>query len=297
MGKVFVLGSLNIDITLESDYLPKNGETVIGRNSLISPGGKGGNQAVACAKQGVETIMLGSIGSDSFSKTLKEGLIEYGINCNYLREVEDINCGMASIWLVDKDNRIIIDQGANLVHDIDTIINALRKEAKPNDILISQLEIPVEVVEKVFKEAKSLGLKTILNPAPACLLSDELYNDTDILIPNESEIYNLTNVKPTNEKNINKSAKILLKKGVNEVILTSGSTGCYYININFMFKVNSYQVDVVDTTAAGDTFIGVLASEIIKDKSLRDAMKRASAASALTIQKKGAQVSIPSFLK
>lgn len=295
MSKVFVLGSLNIDLTISSERFPEKGETIIGKNFMITSGGKGGNQAVACGKQGVETIMLGSIGKDSFSKILKDNLLEFGVNCNHLQEIDNINCGLASIWVCDNDNRIIISQGANLFHNVDEIVEILKKESFAGDILISQLEIPLEVVEKVFVEAKLLGLRTILNPAPAAEISDLLYQNIDFIIPNETEIKLLTNIEPTDEKNIIEAAKVLINKGVGAVILTIGEKGSYYLDRNMIFSVDAYKVDVVDTTAAGDTFIGVFASEIIRGKILRQAMKRANAAASLTIQRVGAQISIPSY--
>ena len=294
MGKVFVLGSLNIDLVIRSNVLPSKGETVIGDLFLITPGGKGGNQAVACVKQGIKTYMIGSLGDDSFSTTLEHDLIKYGVNCDFIDKLENQNCGAASIWVVNGDNRIIINQGANLFHDINRIKNVLRKNASRDDILIAQLEIPSEIVEQAFIEAKELGMKTILNPAPARKISDLLYQKTDLLIANESELQTLTGISPDDEQSTKVAFQHIISKGVKEVVLTCGDKGSFYMSAQKYEKTKAYEVDVVDTTAAGDTYIGVLASEIIKNSSMCDAMKRGSAAAALTIQKTGAQISIPS---
>lgn len=294
MGNVFVLGSLNIDLVIRSNVLPSRGETVIGDLFLITPGGKGGNQAVACAKQGIKTYMIGSLGDDLFSTTLEQDLKKYGVNCKYINKLENQNCGAASIWVVNGDNRIIINQGANLFHDINRIKSVLRSNASKDDILIAQLEIPSEIVEQTFIEAKVLGMKTILNPAPARKISDLLYRKTDLLIANESELQTLTGISPTDEQLIKTAFKQIISKGVKEVVLTYGDKGSFYMSAQKYEQTKAYEVDVIDTTAAGDTYIGVLVSEIINNSSICEAMKRGSAAAALTIQKIGAQISIPS---
>lgn len=293
MGKVFVLGSLNMDLVICSARFPEQGETLVGNSFMVTPGGKGGNQAVASALQGTETIMLGSIGDDSFSFQLTDALKQYGVNCNYINRVANMNCGVASIWVTSYDNRIIIYQGANLHHNNEEIINLIKSIGSRDDIIIAQLEIPIEVVTKVFQTAKSIGMKTMLNPAPASQLSDELLSHTDILIPNENELLQIVKYINPTIKSIEDAMKALLEKGIKELIVTFGSKGSIYQSRESKFHMESYPVTPIDTTAAGDTYIGALASRIITGDQIKDAMNYASAAASIAVQTLGAQVSIP----
>jgi len=220
-------------------------------------------------------------------------LVSYNVDCEHVRVVSNRTCGVAGIILENGNNRIIVDSGANEVHEIVDIISVLRKNAKPNDVLISQLEIPLEIVEMTFVEAKNLGMKTVLNASPAMLLTNSFYNMIDLIIVNENEIKKLTGITPNNTVKIEESCKDLLKKGVKSVLLTLGEKGSIYVDKTMSFSQNAFPVEVVDTTAAGDTYIGVFVTQLLKRKSIKEAMRFASAGSSLAIQTYGAQVSIP----
>lgn len=294
MNKIFVLGSINMDFVFSIDRIPKLGETIKSKDFLMTPGGKGANQAVACSKQGVKTFMLGSVGSDSLSILCKNSLQYYGVDCTFLDETEDLSVGVAGIFVEEQDNRIVTYSGANSIHDIDLINEILEKNAEKNDYLLSQLEIPMEIVEQTFKKAKSLSITTILNLAPAQLITNQLLSLTDILVLNETEIETLTKIIPNDETKIKQASNILLKQGAKSILLTLGDKGSIYIDNNELIKMNAFAVEAVDTTAAGDTYIGAFVSQLINKKSIKQAMEFASAAAALTIQQLGAQSSIPS---
>lgn len=294
MEKIIVLGSINMDLVFKVDQIPRKGETIQGEGFFMSPGGKGANQAVACAKQHIFTYMVGSIGSDELSKACKASLLHHGVDCKYVRELNDHTCGVAGIFLEKDDNRIITDSGANKVHDIASIIKIFDTIGNKNDILISQLEIPLDVIEASFKKAKELHMITILNAAPARVLPASLFPLIDILVVNQTEIKMLTGIEPKNPTQIQKASKQLLGKKVHSVLLTLGQGGSVYVSSKDTILVDAYTVDVIDTTAAGDAYIGAFSAQLIKGNNIENSMRYATAAAALSIQKQGAQISIPS---
>ena len=194
MKKIFIIGSINMDLVIESPYMPENGETITGSNFMENPGGKGANQAVAVSKLGGNSYMVGKVGK-AFGRELKETLSSYGVNIDYVKEEEKVSSGIAVIVVVDHDNRIILDKGSNALVDKELIDNAL-KDAKEGDYVVCQLEIPQESVKYAFEVAKSKGLTTILNPAPAKELIDEILENTDYFIPNQTETELYTGILP-----------------------------------------------------------------------------------------------------
>jgi len=285
---VFVLGSINMDLVFEVDRMPVQGETVSGKKFFMTPGGKGANQAVACSRQGVTTTILGSVGTDALSETCIDALQDSGVNTEHLTIIEDDTCGVAGIFLEQGDNRIVIDAGANAIQDMEKWKRVLIDYANDNDILLSQLEIPISVVMEVFGIAKSLGLYTVLNATPVQALPLALYEYIDLLVVNEVELSTLTN-----EQNPDLAVKGLLRKGVKAVLLTQGEKGGVYFDDINEYRVDAYPVDAVDTTAAGDTYIGAFVSQIIQDVSVQKAMEYAAKAAAIAVTKYGAQTSIP----
>ncbi len=295
MAQIFVLGSINMNLVFQLERMPEIGETIHSNGFFMVPGGKGANQAVACAKQDIDTYMIGSLGNDALSMTCIESLKSNGVKTEYVSVIEGRLPGVAGIFLEKGDNRIVVDAGANASHDIDHIKKII-EEAKgvPDDILLCQLEIPLKVVEESFLAAKKKDMKTVLNAAPATHLTDTLYSLTDLLVVNESEMEILTGIDLSDESDIEIAAKKILHKGVRGIILTLGKKGSVYFDSEKRIDTRAVNVLAKDTTAAGDTYIGVLLSEILKGSSTEEAMRKASFASALTVTRLGAQQSIPS---
>ena len=291
---VFILGSINMDLVISIDSLPKLGETKIGHDFFENQGGKGANQAVATSKLGVKnTYMIGQVGNDSNGKKLLKELSNYGVNCSGVNLDLNTNSGVAIISFDEskKDNVIIIDKGANNTLNPLKVKDFLIKNAKPGDILISQFEINLDALYEGFKTAKELKMYTILNPAPCVKFDKELYKYVDLIIPNETECELLTSLKP-NESNFRKIYEIL---NVNELIITLGSKGGVYINKEKIMNSPVYKVDVVDTTSAGDTYIGALAYKLSNGCNIEESLDFAAKCSSITVSRRGASKSIPTL--
>ena len=291
MKKIFIVGSINMDLVIDSPYMPENGETITGSNFMENPGGKGANQAVAVSKLGGASYMVGKVGK-AFGRELKETLSSYGVNIDYVKEEENISSGIAVIVVVDHDNRIILDKGSNALVDKKLIDNAL-KDANEGDYVVCQLEIPQESVKYAFEVAKSKGLTTILNPAPAAKLIDGILENTDYFIPNQTETELYIGILPDTIDKAKEACIKLTEAGVKNTVITLGTKGSIaYSNSKFVFA-NAYKVEAIDTTAAGDTYIGALTAKLSEGSSLEDAMDYASKASSITVTRRGAQKSIP----
>lgn len=294
MKNICVIGSLNMDLVVNVDNMPKKGQTIIGNSFKEVPGGKGANQAVAIAKLNGSVKMVGKVGNDGFGQTLINALDKDNVNTDYIK-TDDISTGVALIT-VDKnaENSIVVAPGANYKlkeEDIDECIDAI----KTSDIVVVQLETPINTIKYALKKAKELGKYTILNPAPAVKLEDEIIKNVDLLTPNETELEILSGVKINNEDDIQIASKVMIEKGVKELIVTLGSKGSLYINKeNYKFK-KAYKVDAIDTTAAGDSYTGALAVALSQDKNIEEAMDFASKVGALCVMKEGAQISLPTL--
>jgi len=300
---VLVIGSLNADLVVRTPHFPKPGETISGDDLHIIPGGKGANQAVAAARQGASVAMIGRVGKDSFGPFLVESLKSDNVNTSHVL-VDESATGTAII-VVDSNgqNSIVLSAGANGNVSVQDI-NKLDIEAK---VLLLQLEIPLETVIHAAKWGKQKGMIVILNPAPARELSDELIANADYIVPNETELNLLTGVPVTDIASAEQAAKVLLLRGAKNVIVTLGSKGALLVSSHQVKQVDAYKVNVVDTTAAGDAFIGGFASYFLtleSDSSLSDvqeqapalqinAVKYANACGALAAKKFGAQPSLP----
>lgn len=300
MNKVCILGSMNMDLVLKIDNLPQVGETILSKSFEKIPGGKGANQAVAAKRSGAEVSMISKIGQDDNGKILRSELIKDNIDVNFVFEDEKEATGMAII-MVNKNgnNSIVVVSGSNMTineEDIDKLVETI----KNNDILISQFETPEEMTLKAFKKAKELGKVTILNPAPAKKISLDLLRVTDIIVPNETEAEVLTGIKVENIKDAEKAGRDFLEKGVKFVVITLGSKGAAIIGKDFCKLVPAYKVNAIDTTAAGDSFIGGLSARLnvenINKNTLIDAVTFGNKVSSIAVQRKGAQPSIP-YLK
>jgi ribokinase len=256
------------------------------------PGGKGANQAVAIGKLGGHVTMLGMLGQDSYGEKLIQNLKLNKVNTDYIQKTHKAASGLAMIMVNDDgDNSIVVVSGANFELRRDSISDRIFNGM---DYVMAQLEIPIESVEEIFLLAKSKGIKTILNPAPARPISDRLYKNIDILIPNETEFQILTGIEATSIENIRQGASLLFEKGLKELIITLGRLGAVYLHCDGReYKTMSYQVKAIDTTAAGDSFIGALLSRLADGKSMIESIEYGMKVGAITVSRQGAQSSLP----
>ena len=294
MKNICVIGSLNMDLVVNVDTMPKPGQTIIGSNFKEVPGGKGANQAVAMARLNGNVSMIGKVGEDGFGQTLKKKKKNDKVDTTYIQTSKGAT-GVALIT-VDKNaqNSIVVSPGANFEvkeDDIDNNIEAI----KNSDIVVLQLETPLNTIKYALNKAKELNKYTILNPAPAVKLDDEIIKNVDLLTPNETELEIISGVSIETEEDIQKAAQIMIEKGVKELIVTLGSKGSLYINKEKSMFKKAYKVEAVDTTAAGDSYTGALAVALSQDKNIEDAMDFASKVGALSVLKEGAQSSLPTL--
>ena len=300
MNKVCVLGSMNMDLVLKVNNLPQVGETILSKSFEKISGGKGANQAVAAKRSGADVTMISKIGIDENGRILKGKLEDDNIDVKFVFEDKEEETGMAIIMVNENgNNSIIVVPGSNMTikeEEIDASIEALKK----SDILISQFETPEDITLMAFKKAKELGKLTILNPAPAKKIDENLLRVTDIIVPNETEAELITGIKVTTLEDAKRAGEAFLEYGVSFAIITLGSKGAAVIGPDFCELVPAYKVNAIDTTAAGDSFIGGLSSKLdvknINKENLLKAVDFGNRVSSLAVQRKGAQPSIP-YLK
>lgn len=285
-SKIVVIGSINADLVAITNKRPLPGETVLGEDFFIVPGGKGANQAVAASRLGAEVDMVGCIGNDSNGEYLYASLKNEGVNGDYIKRITDVSTGTAVITLAEGENSIIVIPGTNY-EVTPQIIKAMENVFIKADIVILQLEIPIETVEYVASLCKGKNIPVILNPAPAVKLSKELIENVSYITPNEHE-YEI--VFDTNEE-INE----LLKKYPNKLLITQGDKGVVFNNGKDLVTVDSIEADVIDTTGAGDTFNGALAYALTNQYDLKNAIHFANTAAGLSVTKLGAQTGMPSL--
>ncbi len=287
---VLVIGSLNADLVVRAPRFPQPGETIGGDDLLTIPGGKGANQAVAAARQGASVSMLGRVGKDGFSNFLLDNLTNNHVDISNIRR-DDASTGTAII-VVDANgqNSIVLSAGAN--GKVSTADVDRASDLNPKLILL-QLEIPIPTVLHAAQAAKANGACVILNPAPAQSLPDDLIRLADFIIPNETELSLLTGIEVKDIASAETAAKALLKRGADNVIVTLGSKGALIVTSTQVTHIDTYKIDVVDTTAAGDAFIGGFAVSLLRGLDLKDAVRHANACGALAATKFGAQPSLP----
>lgn len=295
MGKITVIGSLNIDLVVRTERMPKAGETIAGSEFHFIPGGKGANQAVAASKAGALTQMIGCVGGDTFGSYLKKSLTESAVDITGIQEIQNLPTGTASI-ILDKSgqNRIIIIAGANNCVTPEFIERQWPKISQSSFILL-QHEIPQITNFYIINRAHKENIKILLNPAPVYQIPKDILVKVNYLVLNETEASGLTGLTIDNNDDALKAAKLLHDYGIETVIITLGSSGSILMKNNKHYFQNAYHVKAIDTTAAGDTFVGSFAAKIINNSSPSEALDFASAASALAATKIGAQTSIPTW--
>lgn len=298
MQNICVLGSINMDLVLRVDRMVKPGETILSKSFQKISGGKGANQAVAAKRLGANVCMISSVGNDENGYEIVEALKKDNINVDNINYSKSNPTGMAIIT-VDNigNNSIIVIPGANMELD-ENLIAKLEQVIKNSKILVAQFETPIEATIKAFRIAKENGVVTVLNPAPAKSIPEELLEITDIIAPNETEAFELTNIQVKDEESIRKASNKFLEKGVKFVIITLGEKGAAVVDKDKLSIIPAYKVKAVDTTAAGDSFIGALTSKLVNSyvidfDTVENSIKFANKVSSIVVQKPGAQPSLP----
>ena len=299
MNKICILGSLNMDIVLKVENMAKIGETIFAKSLTTVPGGKGANQAVSSKRMGSDVYMIGKVGLDSNGNFLVDQLSHDGINTDYVFKDNNEPTGTAIINVNrEGNNSIVVVAGANMSINVDEIKQSY-SIIKECDVIIAQFETPSEITLNAFNYAKSQGIITILNPAPAKKIDKNLLKCTDIIIPNETEAYDITGTLVEDLESAKKAAAHFMKMGVKYVIITLGSKGAALVSKEKAELIPAIKVVAIDTTAAGDSFIGAVASNLgsedLSYKSLKKAISFGNRVSSIVVQKSGAQPSIPTM--
>ena len=296
MGKILVIGSLNIDMVMKVDHMPTAGETILCDGMKLVAGGKGANQACAAGRLGTDVTMLGAIGNDSHGEMQRDSLQRSGVDVSGLITKERVSTGTAFITVnKEGNNSIVVVQGANAQFTPEDI-EAHRDLLEECEIVILQLEIPMDTVLYAVKLARTLGKTVILDPAPVPEhFPEELYQYVDIIKPNESELSRLTGIADT-QNHLEEAVQIVKDHGVKNVLVTLGGDGVYLDTENEPpVHIPAKKVEVVDTTAAGDSFTAALAAMLLEGKTLKEAAEFANQVSAIVVTREGAQDSIPTL--
>ncbi len=293
MGKIVVIGSSNTDLTVRTARIPQPGETVVGLDFLTNAGGKGANQAVAAARLGGNVTFVASVGDDRFGHDAVSHYAEEGIDTRFIAMHEGVASGVALISVdAAAENCIVVAPGANSLLT-PTDVDAAEEQIAAADIVLLQLEIPMEAVLRASEVAEKHQVPIILNPAPATPLPDELLRRIDLITPNRSETELLTGRKIADMADVAAAVKHFRSRGIRNVIITMGSQGAFVADERGEYAVPAHRVEAVDTTAAGDVFNGALAVALAEGRRLAEAAEFAAAASAISVTRFGAQCSIP----
>jgi ribokinase len=295
MAKVVVVGSLNMDLVVRAAHLPAQGETILGGEFLMIPGGKGANQAVAAARLGAEVAMVGRVGNDGFGQALRTNLAGESIDVTHIRTDPAASTGVALITVDDSgQNTIVVVSGANM-RLTPAEVEAAFTQIGQFDVVMMQLESPIACVETASRLARQAGARTILNPAPARPLPGSLLEQIDILVLNETEASLLSGVGVSEIEGADRAARQLISQGIGSVVITLGERGALLVagKEDEPLHFPAYPVQVVDTTAAGDAFVAGLAVGLGEGMPLQEAVRLGNAAGALSVTRLGAQPSLP----
>jgi ribokinase len=293
MGRVFVAGSINMDVVATADRHPKVGETVAGQAVHYFPGGKGANQAVAAAKLGAQSTLIGRLGADAFGQQLRQFLTAQGVDLALVKDTADVHTGTAVITIADADNTIVVVPGANALVSAGDVTSPMLAKG---DVVVSQFEIPQPTIVVFFKRARAAGATTILNPAPATVCGHELLDLVDILVVNETELGLLahTELHDTDDPSRFVEAALRLPTASDKIIcVTLGKRGVLAIVRGEPTLIAGRAVKAVDTTGAGDCFVGALAAQLARGETIGDALEYANAAASICVQRMGAAPSMP----
>lgn len=292
--RITVVGSSNIDIVVKVERIPMPGETMIGGDFVMVPGGKGANQAVCAAKLGADVTLVARVGDDAFGRMSLENFEKSGVRTDYVIVDSEHPSGIALIAVDSKgENAIVVAPGANHAlapEDVEKAESVITE----SDVLVVQLEIPEETVRRAIELAKSLGTQVILNPAPVRPLSKELLEQVDVLVPNQHEAAHLVGEESPEHLDPQQAARLLHDLGVRNVIITLGASGVFVLADSEETFVEAFKVQAVDTTAAGDAFTGALACAIAEGSRIADAARFAAKVAAISVTRMGAQSSMPS---
>lgn len=290
---IVVVGSLNMDLVMRTPRVPVGGETINGHEFSTLPGGKGANQAVACARLGGKVSMIGQVGDDGFGQTLRGGLSADGIDVSGVKINPTAGTGVAMILVEDiGQNRIVLAAGANGAlspADIDAHAAVIQNAA----MLVVQLEVPMPAVQRAIAVAYAAGVPVLLNPAPAARFPEAVWSQVSILVPNETEASLLSGITVSDTESAYEAGRLFRQRGVGCVLVTLGKQGVAVVDDSGARHLPAQVVKAVDTTAAGDTFIGGLTAGLVEGLSLDEAVSLGQSASALCVTRLGAQPSIP----
>ena len=292
MSRVVVCGSLNMDVVVQSERRPARGETLLGATVSLLPGGKGLNQAVAAARLGMSTAMIGTVGNDAFANSLRGFLADNDVDSSGVREIDGPATGVALIQVVRKDNAITVASGANLHFKRDMI----RQPPQRGEVWVAQFETPIAETKAILKQARRAGARTVLNLAPLLPYPDDLLKSVDVAVLNEIELSQATRTKLRATSAVHDVAAACQKlraTGARAVVATLGPRGAVVVTADGASAVPAFKAKVVDTTGAGDCFVGALAARLAGGATPIEAARYASAASACSVERLGAAPSMP----
>jgi len=293
MSRIYVIGSSNTDMVVKAASLPKPGQTVMGGEFFMNPGGKGANQAVAAARLGGHVVFVANVGNDLFGNQALGHFQNEKIDCAYVTKDESNPSGVALISVDSKaENHIVVAPGAN-GHLSTAHVDQALTHISPDDLILVQLEIPLDTVAHTLLRVKEKGVRVILNPAPGCVLSASLLTGLFMITPNETEASILTGIGVTDVTSAGLAGQKLLKMGVEEVVITLGSRGALWVSKVGAELITAPSVTAIDSTAAGDCFNGALAVSVAENMPMREAIDLACRAASISVTRFGAQASMP----